>query len=82
MEDCIEKRMGVRIAALRQYRKVTPEQLGSAIGVTKNRVTRIEKGVSEITVGQAAALAGILGVRVSVLIGEDAFLSSSDGGGV
>lgn len=76
MGESIEKRMGVRIAALRQFRNIPPEVLAEAIGCTKKRITRIERGSSAVTIGETEALARTLGVSIGVLTGEEPFEES------
>jgi transcriptional regulator with XRE-family HTH domain len=73
MSENIKKTMGVRIAALRQTRGQTSEELSRFAGITPRKLTRIENGTGPLDVEQAHWIARGLGVRLSVLFGEERF---------
>lgn len=65
--------IGRRLRALRVYRGKSGEELGAVLGVTRQQISLIERGVSRMTANQALAAAKFLGVKVGVLIGEEPF---------
>ena len=80
MSENIEKKMGVRLAALRQHLDIKPDAICRAAGISKTRLTRIENGTCVLTITDCMALSRVLGVRLSVLAGETPFDPSIDGG--
>lgn len=61
-------RVGARIRALRESRKVTQEHLGELIGLTRTSVVNIERGRQKIMLHSLYAVAEVLGVAVAELL--------------
>ncbi|MDR3078532.1 MAG: helix-turn-helix transcriptional regulator [Rickettsiales bacterium] len=68
----IDKRIGSKLKARRNYLGITQSSLGSMLGVTFQQVQKYEKGINKISVSRLKELSRIL--RVSV----EYFLSDSD----
>ena len=66
---------------LRQEKKLTQEELGHKIGVSKITVLRWEKGERQIKPDKAQQLADYFGVSVGYLLGYQADFLISDGNG-
>lgn len=61
--------IGPRIRGFRQQRGLTGEQLGSAVGLGKDQISRIESGERQIEVTEAALIAEALEVTIRDLLG-------------
>lgn len=59
---------GARVAQARRDRRMTQEELGDRIGLTKGQISRIENGLSEITTARLRAIAKALGVNPRKLL--------------
>lgn len=69
----ISRTIGIRIKALRILRSMSPAQMAEVLGSKTNRVTRVEKGASPLTATELVAVAQALGVKTSVLVGEEEY---------
>lgn len=67
---CYEARMKVRIKELRTAKKLTVEQLASALGMSKSYVSELENGRKEINGRRLEAFAKFFGVQVPDLISD------------
>lgn len=67
----IYQKIGDRVRALRIVKGIPAQAIADAIGSKTNRVTRIEKGKSELTAVELMAMAQALGVTTSQLVGEE-----------
>lgn len=63
----IHKQTGVNIALVRRERKMTQEQLGQAIKVSKDSMSKIEMGKRRLDFAEILQIANFLNVPVSVL---------------
>jgi len=70
VENLIEARclFGMRIKILRKSRRLTQEQLGFMVGISRTRISRLEAGQSNIRVDTILLLACALGVTPSDLL--------------
>lgn len=60
-----------RTFAIRQFRGLTPEQLGEKSGITrKGAISRFERGLRQLSVGEMVRIADALDVNVAVLLGD------------
>ena len=68
-----EEPIGQRIAAARKAAGMSQEQLARALGVSVFTVSRIERDVPKgLSIARLIAIAQVLDVPVSTLLGEDA----------
>jgi len=69
----INRTIGTRVAALRYARGLSAPDFAEKIGLSQWKVTRIEKGASEVTAAELVRIAEALGVNSAVLTGEEKF---------
>lgn len=62
--------MKVRIKETRRCAGVTQEALAAAIGVDQSQISRMERGISPVTVEHLAAIAAMLKVPVADLLDD------------
>lgn len=67
-ESQVERQIGMRIRALREWRSVTLEQLGGATHLSPALISDIETGRASISVGTLSKLTTALGVSLSSLL--------------
>ena len=60
----MDEKLGARIKQLRTRRGITEEQMAEWMGISKERYTRIEKGLVTIHLGILSKAAEIFGVTV------------------
>jgi transcriptional regulator with XRE-family HTH domain len=65
--DVFTRRLGARIKALRDARKLTQAQLGEKVGIGLEYASSIERGRKGATIATLAKLAAELGVTLSEL---------------
>lgn len=65
-----EKIFGERICALRTENNMTQQQLGEAVGLTKQAINDIEKGRRQTTIIKAILLARLFNTTVEYLMGD------------
>jgi Zn-dependent peptidase ImmA (M78 family)/transcriptional regulator with XRE-family HTH domain len=63
------KELGARIAALREARGMTGQQLGDALGLSRSQVSKIEHGTRRLEVGELAAVADALEISLGGVLG-------------
>ncbi len=63
--------LGARIAALREARGMTGEDLGSAIGLSRSQISKVEHGTRKLDVSEVAAMADALEVSLAELLGVE-----------
>lgn len=78
--------VGPRLAAERQRRNLTLDQLAAASGVSKAHLSRLESGDRQPSLAALFDVAAALGIPVSVLLGEEhdgsaILVTGSDGTG-
>lgn len=61
------KRIGVRIASLREEKGLTPEQLAEQADMSIGELIRLEKGRNNIKLVGLIAVANALGVSIELL---------------
>ncbi|HVB43099.1 MAG TPA: ImmA/IrrE family metallo-endopeptidase [Streptosporangiaceae bacterium] len=66
-----ENRLGVRIAALREARGMTGEELGAALGLSRSQVSKVEHGTRRLDVSEVAAVADALDVSLAEVLGVE-----------
>jgi transcriptional regulator with XRE-family HTH domain len=66
-----EDAMEVRIKEVRRDAGLTQEELAAAIGVGQSQISRMERGISPVTVKHLAAIAAALKVPPATLLGDD-----------
>lgn len=64
----IERDRGDRIRALREGRRLTILECAKAVGISRGSVSKIENGHSDMSLGVAIRLAGVLGVSIDYLV--------------
>lgn len=62
--------VGARIAAARRRRPLTGSQLGELVGLSKDQVSKVEKGVRRVSARELPKFARALGVSMGELLGE------------
>jgi len=62
--------MKVRIREARRCAGVTQAALAARIGVDQSRISRMERGISPVTVAHLAAIAAALNVPVAALLDD------------
>jgi len=65
-----ENRLGVRIAALREARGMTGEELGAALGLSRSQVSKVEHGTRRLDVSEVAAVADALDVSLAEVLDD------------
>lgn len=63
--------IGARVAALREARGMTGEELGAALGLSRSQVSKIEHGIRRLDVGEVAAVADALEVSLAEVLGVE-----------
>jgi Zn-dependent peptidase ImmA (M78 family)/transcriptional regulator with XRE-family HTH domain len=63
--------LGARIAALREARGMTGEELGTALGLSRSQVSKVEHGTRRLDVSEVAAVADALGVSLAEVLGVE-----------
>jgi Zn-dependent peptidase ImmA (M78 family)/transcriptional regulator with XRE-family HTH domain len=63
--------IGRRIRTFREHRGLTLQQLGDAVDLRKDQLSKIETGVRSVEVSEAAMIADALGVTISDLLGKE-----------
>lgn len=63
------KEIGTRIAALREARGMTGQELGDVLGLSRSQVSKIEHGTRRLEVGELAAVADALEVSLGEVLG-------------
>ena len=61
--------LGARVAALREERGLTGQQLGDALGLTRSQVSKIERGSRKLDVSEVAVIADALQVSLPEILG-------------
>ena len=61
--------LGGRIAALREARGMTGQELGSTLGLSRSQVSKIEHGTRRLDVSEVAAFADALEVSLAEILG-------------
>lgn len=62
---------GANIRRLRKQRKLTQDQLGDMVGVSRSTITQWERGWTTPRMGNVQILAGIFGVTTADIIADD-----------
>lgn len=63
--------IGERLRNARELRNLTLEQVADRAGISKAHLSRLESGERQPSVSALLELSGVLGARVSTLLGED-----------
>jgi len=63
--------MGVRIAALREARGMTGEELGAVLGLSRSQISKVEHGTRRVDVSEVAAIADALEVSLAEVLGVE-----------
>lgn len=66
-----ESELGTRIAALREARGMTGEELGAALGVSRSQISKIEHGTRRLDVSEVALIADALEVSLAEVLGVE-----------
>ncbi len=66
-----ESELGARIAALREARGMTGEELGAALGLSRSQVSKVEHGTRRLDVSEVAAIADALEVSLGEVLGTE-----------
>jgi transcriptional regulator with XRE-family HTH domain len=66
-----EKALGARIAALREARGLTGQELGDALGFSRSQVSKIEHGTRRLEVSELAVIADALEVSLAEVLGVE-----------
>ena len=74
MTDKFNSELGRKIRAAREIRRVTQEQLGSAVNLSRTSITNIELGRQRLLVDQLAGIASMLETPLAELIPSADFL--------
>ena len=69
----INRLIATRVAAIRQLRHLSREELAEKIGMTATKVGRVEQGSSDFTAAELVAVARALGVTTATLTSEERF---------
>lgn len=64
--------MKVRIKEARRCAGVTQEALAAAVGLDQSQISRMERGISPVTVEHLAAIAATLRIPVAALLDDSA----------
>lgn len=60
--------LGSTIQKIRKAKKLTQEELGKRVGMTKSSISKIEKGITHISFEDASLLADAMGEKISIRI--------------
>ncbi len=63
--------LGTRIAALREARGMTGEELGAALGLTRSQISKIEHGTRRLDVSEIAEIADVFEVTLAEVLGVE-----------
>lgn len=74
MTDRFNSELGRKIRAAREIRKMTQEQLGSAVKLSRTSITNIELGRQRLLVDQLAGIASMLETPLEELIPSAVYL--------
>jgi Zn-dependent peptidase ImmA (M78 family)/transcriptional regulator with XRE-family HTH domain len=66
-----ENELGTRIAALREARGMTGEELGAALGLSRSQVSKVEHGTRRLDVSEVAAIADALEISLAEVLGVE-----------
>ncbi len=66
-----ENELGARIAALREARGMTGEELGAAVGLSRSQVSKVEHGTRRLDVSEVAAIADALEASLAEVLGVE-----------
>jgi Zn-dependent peptidase ImmA (M78 family)/transcriptional regulator with XRE-family HTH domain len=66
-----ENELGTRIAALREARGMSGEELGAALGLSRSQISKVEHGTSRLDVSEVAAIADALEVSLAEVLGVE-----------
>lgn len=66
-----ENELGARIAALREARGMTGEELGAALGLSRSQVSKVEHGTRRLDVSEVAAIADALEASLAEVLGVE-----------
>ncbi|HUY52480.1 MAG TPA: XRE family transcriptional regulator [Streptosporangiaceae bacterium] len=66
-----ENGLGARIAALREARGMTGEELGAALGLSRSQVSKVEHGTRRLDVSEVAAVADALEASLAEVLGVE-----------
>jgi Zn-dependent peptidase ImmA (M78 family)/DNA-binding XRE family transcriptional regulator len=69
MRSMDERHLGARIAALRETRGMTGEELGAAVGLSRSQISKIEHGTRRLDVSEVAAIADAVQVGIAEMLG-------------
>ena len=68
MTDRFNSELGLKIRAAREIRRITQEQLGGAVKLSRTSITNIELGRQRLLVDQLARIAAVLNQPMEDLI--------------
>jgi len=63
------KELGARIAALREARGITGQELGAALGLSRSQISKVEHGTRRLEVSELAVIADALEVSLGEVLG-------------
>jgi Zn-dependent peptidase ImmA (M78 family)/transcriptional regulator with XRE-family HTH domain len=63
--------LGARIAALREARGMTGQELGAALGLSRSQISKLEHGTRRLEVSELAAIADALEVSLGEVLGAE-----------
>jgi Zn-dependent peptidase ImmA (M78 family)/transcriptional regulator with XRE-family HTH domain len=66
-----ENELGTRIAALREARGMSGEELGAALGLSRSQISKVEHGTRRLDVSEVAAIADALEVSLAEVLGVE-----------
>ncbi len=66
-----QKELGARIAALREARGMTGEELGATLGLSRSQVSKVEHGTRRLDVSEVAIIADALHVSLAEVLGVE-----------
>lgn len=65
------KDLGARVAALREARGMTGQELGAALALSRSQISKVEHGTRRLEVSELAAIADALEVSLGELLGME-----------
>jgi len=74
----IVKAIGTRLSALRILRKIDRQSMATTIGISMNKLGRIEAGKTEPSATELIRFAEALGVPTTVITGEEKYSEFMD----
>lgn len=66
-----ENELGARIAALREARGMTGQELGTALGLSRSQVSKVEHGTRRLDISEVAAIADALEASLAEVLGVE-----------